>query len=497
MGNRIEVRIENGKVMAGETVIQYMPYGKITGWWVVNRLCRGKFDAYVSTSQDKGPEFDWDEVFGVLPQGMERRPLKDIYKDCGDYLGVSCAVMAKLLNGAIYRNYIKGKEPLIARWAQFGKKMVDGGIVEMITKNYSAIKTYEADGLVNLMGVAMATGLPTDQMKKMVGPAVWKSLHANSKSRNDLIAKKALSVSYRLDPPKTGPVTAYPEHIIAEVPPERIAEMIAELNSAPTTLLMKMKREVVRNAYRVGYEWRMCNSLIPKLVKEVKGPLKNVAIKEIEDTLMHVQDTNNLAGALRMQVNKDWSLKRFRDEHSRLTRLMNERTIKKLEQTCSSGPIGWLHALPKTVEKDGFKAVRLDSQKDIAVCGVEQSHCVGSYARHVANGDYVVYKIVGPTCEVSTIGWGPDMPCQHKLYRNGECDFDTEAFGMYVKAEVDKVWRTLPKPERPQLPVAEVFPQLPVAEVLPQVPAVPQFFAPERHDEDRYEGDVPCGDLHF
>lgn len=113
--------------------------------------------------------------------------------------------------------------------------------------------------------------------------------------------------------------------------------------------------------------------------------------KYARQTFDIIWDTSHLAARHGEEVNNNWSLSRWKEEHERLTR-------KTFDVRYSSEAF----SEPHEVEVEGYTFTKLITEVDIAQEGRAQHHCVASYAKRSSSGSYAVYKIEGP--ERATLG---------------------------------------------------------------------------------------------
>ena len=121
---------------------------------------------------------------------------------------------------------------------------------------------------------------------------------------------------------------------------------------------------------------------------------------KVHDILRIVEDTMMIAEEIGYTVNPNWSLKRWNEEHTIVTR---KRRAKEFPET----PIkkGVYLQLPREIMSDtGDKAVLLDSPLAVALEGDNMGHCVAGYANRCARGEYAVYHLVLADGTVGTLG---------------------------------------------------------------------------------------------
>ncbi len=108
-------------------------------------------------------------------------------------------------------------------------------------------------------------------------------------------------------------------------------------------------------------------------------------------------DTQNMARQAGERINFKWSERRMREEHDRLAR---EITAKKYY----TKPFDTLGGIPRHIQSGKFEAILLDSPFEMANEGALMGNCVASYIQRVANGNYLVYRVLKDGQHSSTLG---------------------------------------------------------------------------------------------
>jgi hypothetical protein len=114
-------------------------------------------------------------------------------------------------------------------------------------------------------------------------------------------------------------------------------------------------------------------------------------IKDFEQTLDVVRDTIRMADRAGVEVNYNWSYRRWNEEHDRLSWNMARKGYSEKK---------FAEHLSFTLQ--GYTFTLLTSQADIAAEGMQMRHCVASYAHTASIGNYAVFKIEGK--ERATLG---------------------------------------------------------------------------------------------
>lgn len=217
----------------------------------------------------------------------------------------------------------------------------DSSLVALANSLLPYINEAERDGLYHLIPAILAHGASPQQIRAKIGRGSWRRVANNSVSRNLLIMRAALRcpVKYRDD---------------AFV---RLLEM-------PSGILPSVR-------HGADADEIIAARITPRKRRD-----------EFFATLHIVSDTRRMM--LPAEFNPEWGLARMRREHELATKAV-------MQQRYSAKPF----ASDWAFEKDGYSARLLTSQLDIATEGATQHHCVASYARIAAKGDYAVFRIDG------------------------------------------------------------------------------------------------------
>jgi hypothetical protein len=129
---------------------------------------------------------------------------------------------------------------------------------------------------------------------------------------------------------------------------------------------------------------------------EIKGCLLTAAkiaprIKDFDSTVDIVRDTIRMAERAGVEVNHNWSYRRWSEEHDRLSWDVARKGYSEKK---------FAEHLSFTLQ--GYTFTLLTSQADIAAEGMQMRHCVASYAHTASIGNYAVFKIEGK--ERATLG---------------------------------------------------------------------------------------------
>lgn len=303
---------------------------------------------------------DIPRVTGYRPKGRlygNRTGNKEYNKDLSEYLGLPPKKWARIFNAVTISTWIKPVEWYVEKLARgFGGKWNLDRVLR-IWQYREILEQARADNIENVIPVLFYLGLTPAEAKSRLGRARWKRIAHNSFSRNMLLADNSLEA---IDIPSTA------------IP------------------YLKMSR-----ARPKSLEWACRNRVTP-----LKHAHAIVALA------MECEDAARMASKVGEQVNYSWSLRRMREEHERLSRMI---TAQKYSDT----PFDlWNEIGGLSVEADGFRATWLKSAAEIAQEGHAMHHCVASYISDAAEGSYAVFSVRDEHGgRYSTLGISLDLDC--------------------------------------------------------------------------------------
>lgn len=288
-------------------------------------------------AKDYGVKY-WEDKDEVKPRVLNKK--------LHEYFGSKIALR---LNAALYNTFIKANFPRETyfaisragrRWNTFAPYMVDRAL-----ENKHLIDQAVKDKTINLIPLMLEFQEDPQQLRKRFGKGLWKQLAHTSKTRMKHLAP-LLRYSTELTSLRTG---------------------ILPLVSCYHMTTMDIDRCVLTAA-----------KVAPR-------------IKDFEQTLGIVRDTMRMADRAGVEVNQNWSWRRWNEEHDRLSWDVARKgySEKKFAEDCS-------------FTQNGYTFTLLTSQADIAAEGMQMKHCVASYAHTASIGNYAVFKIDGK--ERATLG---------------------------------------------------------------------------------------------
>ena len=254
------------------------------------------------------------------------------------------------LNAALYNTFIKANFPRETyfaisragrRWNTFAPYMVDRAL-----ENKHLIDQAVKDRTINLIPLMLEFQEDPQQLRKRFGKGLWKQLAHTSKTRMKLLA----------------PLLRYS----------------TELTSVRTGILPMLSLYYLPYSSHRGETPVIAAKVAPR-------------IEDFEQTLGIVRDTMRMADRAGIEVNRNWSWRRWNEEHDRLSWDVARKgySEKKFAEDCS-------------FTQNGYTFTLLTSQADISAEGMQMRHCVASYALCASKGTYAVFKIEGK--ERATLG---------------------------------------------------------------------------------------------
>lgn len=292
---------------------------------------------------------------------------KEQNKKVADILGCSRATLFKHFCKLQNKVFVAPIYGIVKRVSPFkGGKMFDANTVNRVNRHKEILLEVYKDGLYNLLPIVVVTGLTPAQLKREL-KGRWKAVANNSLNKNNALARH-FEISG--------------------------LEEISMAASYPTTLL----------------KHRLPLHCISYLTNNFKGKWGDK--KEMARQCQFLNDTGQLAEKLGKEVGKNWSERRMKEEHDKMSK---EALMLKYSKT----PFKSLEDCPVKSHSVGeYTATLLDSAFAIAEEGRSMSHCVAMYASSVCNGGYLVYSVTKAGEKSSTIGVDTPRGCRKRYAQN-------------------------------------------------------------------------------
>ncbi len=298
--------------------------------------------------------------------GNNKRFLKEKAKEFYEQHGVLATNVIKVARGILYNEVYK-QFPEWYNLCRTTSWMPIGNRFKYL-ETEELLQQCRKDGIANVIPIVAYFGKSPQELKKSLGEQAWKKLCKNSYSRNRLLFLKS---NHRVTP--------------------------VDWNTVPSTILKGRTHWIPE-----VYEW---------LIKTQKVPLKNYSKDyNIQREVGLYTDTQRMCIGAGETFNPNWSKRRMKEEHDRLSRMQQEianrmaaeynvEYAKLLEKDFRE-----LHKGLETVRFDsGVVATPLVNMQQVQEEGSKMHHCVGSYASMCAKGEYLVWRLTRGDVE-TTLG---------------------------------------------------------------------------------------------
>ena len=306
--------------------------------------------------------------------GNNKRYLKEEAKKFNEQHGICATNVVKVARGIVYNEVYKQ----FPEWYRLCRTTSWTPMSHMFKylETEELLQQCRKDGIANIIPIVAYFKKSPQELKKALGETTWKKLCKNTYSRNRLLFMKSYA---RLTP--------------------------VEWNAVPSTLLksrMYLEPEV--------YLWLIRTQDIP-----LKNYPKNSNIQR--EARIYI-DTQLMCRDAGETFNPNWSKRRMKEEHDRLSRMQqeiaNRRQAERNAEYAKLLKVDFreLHKGLEITEFDsGVVAVPLVNMQQVQEEGSKMHHCVGSYANMCAKGEYLVWHLTKGSVE-TTLG----ITTQHENY---------------------------------------------------------------------------------
>lgn len=293
---------------------------------------------------------------------------KNKYKAFTEKFNITPSKFAALCKATHYKYYVAPVKEWVSKYGFTSfKKYPDEKKVGAILKVKEILEQAKRDRIENIAPLVIKTKKSPQEMKKDFGKGLWKKLTHNSASRNKLIAQRA-----------TG------GHLIS-----------AMQERSSTALKLGVSDEFL--ALR-DIPW---SSLVGGA-----GKVKTIA--------RFVGDYKRMQEQMGLPVSRTLKWSTAKELHDTAIRAYNERRQLTYIQDFNIST-----EVPREVKQDGYTLTLLTSGLQVVDEGREMHHCVGSYARDIAEGRYLVYKVEGE--ERATLGISISHESGAPAYQYQQC----------------------------------------------------------------------------
>ena len=314
--------------------------------------------------------------------GNNKRYLKEEAKKFYEQHGICATNVVKIARGIVYNEVYKQ----FPEWYRLCRTTSWTPMSRMFKylETEELLQQCRKDGIANIIPIVAYFKKSPQELKKALGETTWKKLCKNTYSRNRLLFLKN---DARLTP--------------------------VEWNAVPSTILksrMYFAPEV--------YLW---------LIRTQDIPLKNYSKdSNIQREAGLYIDTQLMCRDAGETFNPNWSKRRMKEEHDRLSRMQREiadrreaeynleyaKLLKVDFRELLKVDFRELHEGLEVIKfESGVVAIPLVNMQQVQEEGSKMHHCVGSYARMCAKGEYLVWHLTKGSVE-TTLG----ITAQHENY---------------------------------------------------------------------------------
>lgn len=299
--------------------------------------------------------------------GNNKRYLKEEAKKFYEKHGIRATNVVKIARGIVYNEVYKQfpewyRLCRTTSWTPMGQRFE-------YLETEELLQQCRKDGIANIIPIVAYFKKSPQELKKALGETTWKKLCKNTYSRNRLLFMKS---NAQLTP--------------------------VDWNAVPSTLLKSSSTHFTPEVY----SW---------LIRTQDIPLKNYSKDyNIQREASIYIDTQRMCIGAGETFNPNWSKRRMKEEHDRLSRMQQEiANRRKAERNAEYAKLlkvdfRELHKGLEVMEFDsGVVAVPLVNMQQVQEEGSKMHHCVGSYASTCAKGEYLVWHLTKGDVE-TTLG---------------------------------------------------------------------------------------------
>ena len=226
-----QVYVSNGKAMVNDTVVAYS--SKMTAVDVLNMF----------------PEL------GDITSLYCKEDIVSVYKKAGDIMGCSLKQMANMINGVIYKAYIKPNEKWHARFSIRNGVLIHT-TVKAVNDNITLLNRYVDNGIGHMAAYALLFG---PKAKTTMGFQLWIEVRKNAASRNDQICK-LLQDAFN---------------------PDNYVAGIKFLNMLPSTILRRCNSNSLEALFHYGIGSTSILTIISNYIRKHKGQYKHLDMYDV------------------------------------------------------------------------------------------------------------------------------------------------------------------------------------------------------------------------
>jgi len=169
-------------------------------------------------------------------------------------------------------------------------------------------------------------------------------------------------------------------------------------NEIPSTVLFNMHEDSFIRIHKAALETGFTH-IVRDYIDTFGKPLYKTKIEwliKITDCILDTQRMLDMIGNGK-KINNKWSINRIMKEH--------DLAVKEVKcMKTSPKKFSVLNKLPEVITGNAFQATLVSSAKEMQELGKNQKHCIGSYWKSSARGEYVAYRITDDKGKVSSLG---------------------------------------------------------------------------------------------
>lgn len=289
------------------------------------------------------PEIDFHFKNEICPTPIDIEPgVKSLHKFFAEMLGPRFCFRFFAANYWLWiGNRMTVRTGNMLRYEGNHWQKYDASLVSLANANLPHVNAAERDGLYNLIPAILHFSASPQEIRAKIGRGAWRRVATNSVTRNLLIMRAARRGGIKDKDAAFMRLLDIPSGVLPAIMSG------ADEDEAIAARITPRKRKI-----------------------------------EFLQTLHVVRDTRRMM--MPAEFNPQWGWPRMQREHELATKAIMQR-----KYSAKAFAPSW------RFEDEGFSAELLTSQLDIATEAATQHHCVASYARTAAMGEYAVFRIEG------------------------------------------------------------------------------------------------------
>ena len=298
---------------------------------------------------------------------------KDIAQGFTKDFGITPTKLYKKFMYEMYAMWVDPHKDIVNMMFYSYDKKADIRMVQQLHDILPLVEQTKKDGNNHILPLVVFFQRDTKELRGMFGRSLWKSLCNNSKTKNVNLVKYLHNLEVW---------TSLNKSDVYE---------IGVANSLPSTIL---KKSYLIRPRELKYVYENTGKQVKDFILNEGRATFTQDEKSILDMVI---DTVGMAEQVGEEVNFNWSVRRMKEEHDRLTREIN---LKRLGYDTFDIPEGF----PRIVKNNFVKATLIETPDRLLQEGVDMRHCVFSFANSIKMGRYLVYSVESVNGYRSTLG---------------------------------------------------------------------------------------------